>query len=328
MVMDINHRDVISIYHNVDMDGWTSAAIVFNYAYKNRYSVEFVGKHHESPVNIDRILSFYTPNIIIVSDYSLEPEDAKKIIDSDVKLFWFDHHISAIRKYVESGLINISEEDMTNKSMIHEIRNDNYWFKVSTGYSGCELTYTALNKNKELPEFVRLVGRYDVWDQNDFNRSSSLQLATHLIEDVKNPSSPFWDEAFSGNNLERLLESGEILKKYKSIENKRIAKKHGFFLNWKGYNWLCINATGNSLIGDGVFDPEIHDGILLFSAFPSLDINSTITWKVSMYHHSTLPEEKKISNDFSKIAIEYGGGGHAGACGFTCKKLPFFEQGV
>jgi len=41
-------------------------------------------------------------------------------------------------------------------------------------------------------------------------------------------------------------------------------------------------------------------------------------WTVSLYH-----APGKEHHDLSKIAVIHGGGGHKGACGFTCSILPF-----
>ena len=43
-------------------------------------------------------------------------------------------------------------------------------------------------------------------------------------------------------------------------------------------------------------------------------------WSVSLYHAK---HRKEL--DLSLIAVKYGGGGHRGACGFTCDKLPFLK---
>jgi hypothetical protein len=72
---------------------------------------------------------------------------------------------------------------------------------------------------------------------------------------------------------------------------------------------------------DGIFCREIarlhfavrpeHEGLFGFNWTGK-------KWRVSLYH---APHRTDI--DLSVIAVKYGGGGHRGACGFRCDKLPF-----
>jgi uncharacterized protein len=84
-------------------------------------------------------------------------------------------------------------------------------------------------------------------------------------------------------------------------------------MQWEGLNFLCINtARFNSLIFASRDVPDTgHDALMGFS------FNGT-SWLVSLYH-----ARHRTDIDLSSIAIRNGGGGHKGACGFVCDKLPF-----
>ena len=113
-----------------------------------------------------------------------------------------------------------------------------------------------------------------------------------------------------------------MYKAYQKKLDEATMSSSAFTVAWRGYVWLAANTLGNSQIADSAFVPGVHDGVLLFSCLG----HGKKPWKVSMYSHASLPEEKKASLDFSVIAKEYGGGGHPGACGFMCDWPPFLEK--
>ena len=89
--------------------------------------------------------------------------------------------------------------------------------------------------------------------------------------------------------------------------------KASFLAKWEGLTFLCLNGRGNSLTFASLDVPETgHDALLMFF------LNAHREWVVSLYH-----ARHRTDLDLSTIAVRNGGGGHKGACGFTCKTLPF-----
>jgi len=79
----------------------------------------------------------------------------------------------------------------------------------------------------------------------------------------------------------------------------------------KKYRCICLNTPlFSSQSFEGVWDPEKHDVMVAFAKM------ATGKWKVSLY--STKPEI-----DCGAIAKTFSGGGHKGAAGFVCDKLPW-----
>lgn len=188
------------------------------------------------------------------------------------------------------------------------------------------------------PFAVRLAGEYDIWDKRDPraeifqfglrsinlegrwnelltpNRKPTIAELEALIDvgHVKDLLEP--DGTSAPALVHGLLANGKIIQDYQQHVDKGLMRSRGFDLTWEGLRFLCVN-TGrfNSLTFASAVDPSKHDALLGFAW------NGKI-WTVSLYH-----AEHNKGIDLSAIAVKYGGGGHRGACGFTCDKLPFLS---
>lgn len=108
-----------------------------------------------------------------------------------------------------------------------------------------------------------------------------------------------------------LIEVGHFVLKYKRKADARTAEK-AFLLEFEDLKFLAVNsAGGGSAVLDSRDKPETgHDALMVF-------FYTGKQWVVSMYHAG---HRKDV--DLSVIAARYGGGGHAGACGFTADVPP------
>lgn len=340
---------VVCVHHGADLDGWTSAALVQRWAKENNMQPFFFPMNYNAPVRCKELMEAFRPKYFIVADYSLTPDEYQELDDTRRKLgvecefIWCDHHISAVRDWHREGLL--SDMDMANFECGSYVRiiggifsDDEPNVDVTThgtdmhillckGQSGCRLLHKMLFPEEYiLPSFVFYVDRYDVWDLDPDIRpdAEALQLACKVY-DVQNPASDFWKEVIyqpyekAAIRTEELIQEGRKYAAYQEKLNETAMEALSFTVEWHGHTWLAANITGNSQVADSIFDPDIHDGVLLFSYTGYGDK----PWKVSMYNHRLLPAEKQKSQDFSTIAKEYGGGGHPGACGFRCAQLPF-----
>lgn len=163
------------IYHSIDLDGWMSAAIV-KYWYEKNHSNYFIqdgidgqklynGVSTNNPGNkkinhVDSItfigfnngdklpdLSEYDK--IIMCDISFSGNVMREISHS-AKLIWIDHHISSMND------VNKSYEEWNLIPPIKSILGIR-----DIHYAACELTWKYFFPNEEMPEIVRLLGRYD-----------------------------------------------------------------------------------------------------------------------------------------------------------------------
>ena len=76
---------------------------------------------------------------------------------------------------------------------------------------------------------------------------------------------------------------------------------------------ICANrGFTNSKLFDSVYDPDKHHMMVTFVRMKL----PAEKWTVSMY-------STREDVECGEVAVKYGGGGHKGAAGFQCDKLPF-----
>ena len=129
---------------------------------------------------------------------------------------------------------------------------------------------------------------------------------------------PLQTEDFPGNRSHRSLlgalklstleEQGRLVLDYRDAYNSKLWRSFGYFTKFEGYKCTALNSgAANSSLFDSVDEeydlmlPHVWDGK---------------KWSVSIYPHNS-------NINVSEIAKKYGGGGHPGAAGFTCKELPW-----
>ena len=118
--------------------------------------------------------------------------------------------------------------------------------------------------------------------------------------------------------VEWLLERGSVVQGYQQRMDAEIIRAKGFTIRWHGLLLLCCNAARyNSHLFTAGLRPE-HDGCLGWHY-------DGRQYRVSLYGVPGKPDV-----DLSKIAVQYGGGGHKQACGFVLplKALPFLDPNL
>lgn len=280
------------IYHRKDLDGFCSGAIARMWAEQEGYQVKMIGWDYNDPRLDDSLLDV---ELLIITDLSLPIDQMKKL---DYRTRWIDHHRSAIKDSIEHGYNNLlgSRKEGDSAACLTWM----YFFE----------DFRQTENYSLLPRLVYWVDRYDVWKQ-DVGDSISFDEVIHIqnmlrvyFEDPKDqhqfnhwchflrtqedPSITFGMEA---DLINKIIKDGE----------ERIAKNHFTIPSWEGYSWTALNAGGGSKVLKSV-DTSKTDGIMMFT------FNGD-RWVFSLYG------EKGF--DFSIIAKSYGGGGHAGACGFS-----------
>lgn len=228
------------------------------------------------------------------------------------QMVWIDHHKTSIDKWPKD---------------IPGYRID--------GVAACRLAWQWFNKGKDgyavnvpsmremyfdrkvnEPLAIQLAGEYDVWDKRN-PWAETFQYGLRVEDPVwetllRSPEDPSSD-AYA---LE-IVNKGEAAQKYSQRNDASICNSRTWLMEWEGLKWLCVNsARFNSLFFAAKDVPETgHDALLGF-CFDGKN------WTVSIYH-----AKHRTDLDLSRIAVKYGGGGHRGACGFTCSFPPFLQKG-
>lgn len=277
----ITGTDMIGIYHDRDLDGITSGAII-KYKYPH---AKIIGYDYGNDFNYD-----ISGEPIIMADVSMPmPQMNKLAKESNWQMTWIDHHISAItdyEKYVGKG-----------QSFCNAILNNEY--------SACEGVWRYLFPEIEVPRAVKLLSEYDTWKNSDKQRWNNEILPFQFGMRVHcNSVESFPVEVFKNDDIiDLIIQHGLIVLKYQSQVNETQCKKASFEVEFEGLRAICLNGGGfNSDVFKSVYDESKHDIMMPFQY-------DGRKWTISLY--STKPEI-----DCSVIAKKYGGGGHKQASGF------------
>jgi oligoribonuclease NrnB/cAMP/cGMP phosphodiesterase (DHH superfamily) len=180
----------------------------------------------------------------------------------------------------------------------------------STSFSGCELTWKFFFEDKEMPTFVRYLGRYDIWDKSNLMSWNStylpFQYGLRTFNTKPLVNKDVWESLFSGDVvfIENIINTGHKILSYTKKTNAESAEVNSFEAKLAGYdyNFICMNTNHRSSAAlEAVYNPIKHDGMLVFSYGPK-------GWGGSIYTTKDI--------DMSLIAVSLGGGGHKQACGF------------
>jgi len=278
-------RRTVCFYHSSDLDGKCSAAIV---------SLVVPGAVLV-PINYGQEFPWETiarAETVIMVDFSLQPfSDMVRLADAGPDLVWIDHHKTALQDAAEAGW---------TAGTVQGIRR--------VGIGACVLTWESLLPAAPVPEAVRLLGEYDVWDHHD-ERCLPLQYGLRLCDN--RPTSPVWGKVFHDDICE-ILNDGEIVLRYQQQQNKAASRAVCFDTVLDGVRLVAANyGPANSQFFDSVFDAAMHDAMCLFQWRPKAN-----AWAVSLFSNEGGP-------DVGAICKARGGGGHKGAAGFQCSVLPF-----
>lgn len=284
----------IIFYHKSDFDGVCSAAIIL----RKFPCCELYGLEHDgSSFPWDKV-SFSDSIIrrkVYLVDFSLDVVSMGRL-NSVCDLVWIDHHISSITSCCDLDIPGLR----------------------SASYSACELVWRYINPSFSLPLSVKYLGIYDSWRNSDKVLWEKSVVPFHYgmlcVPSLMSPSYYLWDSLFCDDSLVPLiLEAGFSIKSYQDGINRRIALSHSYEVDFFGNRCIVLNTQGKgSSSFDSIYDPSKHDLMLSYSYS-----GSSSRWLISLY-------STKSDIDCSEIAVNFGGGGHKGAAGFSSVNFPDF----
>lgn len=274
---------ICCVYHSRDLDGWMSAAIT-KLAYGN---IDLIGYDYGDDLPD---LDAYDWMILVDIAFPIEVMTQLAIAR---KIKWIDHHISAILEWQ-----NIKLDDLSDKiPQIEGIRN--------TQFAACELCWQFFFPDKQMPEIVRLLGRYDC-----FGHKGTAEEKTVL--EFQYAARTYWtspDHCYEAllhddtRTVALFTEIGMGIHKYLCTEAKQIYSKR-FDLLIDGYKFGCVNRERFNPINFGInYHSDGYDGFMCF------------WYDGKKYSYSLYNDNGQV--DCSEIAKRRGGGGHKGASGFV-----------
>lgn len=285
---------MIGYYHNKDLDGFSSGAIM-----KRKHpNAKFIGYDYGQPFEIP------IGQPIMMADVSLPMSTMFKIAQaSNFQFLWIDHHVSAIKEY-ESWLLDINKnhDDKTLSPIKAVLQN---------GIAACEIAWNFFFKDEEMPLAIRLLGEYDTWRNQDKNRWENEILPFQFgMRQICNSLETFpmhLLEVGSEKDVEKIIENGKIILSYQEQVNETNCKQ-SFEFEFEGLKAICLNGSMfNSNVFKTIYNEENYDIMLIFQYTGKF-------WKFSIY-------TTKDDIDCSAIAKSKGGGGHKKASGFQIEDI-------
>ncbi len=295
------------LYHKLDLDGHCSGAIA-------RY---FTPECKMYPYNYGDQFPFdeiKDGEKVLMVDCSTNPKDLMLELDRRYDLFVIDHHVS----FIESDIAKFLKGVFVN------------------GRAACSLTWDHFSPNTKMPDLVHLLGKYDVWDNED-KKSWNERILPIQMGMKMYPTDPGTDEGYEiwenyfydylnepGHlfpmidrhyvDLEfNLRNSGTTILEYQKQEDAKTAKLFAFEAEFDGMKAICMNSTRfNTMVFESVWDKEKYDIMMGWA-----NVKGEY-FTCSMYTN-------KEGIDVSKIAVKHGGGGHVQAAGFQCKNVTLID---
>lgn len=285
------------VYHRTDMDGVLSGYIARKAIQGT--DIRYLDYNYEPITGPEIEKSMPNLKEMYILDCSLPVDTVTYLLKKGVEVVWCDHHITAIKDAGETYLGYLNHKSMCN-----------------TEESGCMLTWKYFHKEKKPPKIVKLVNIYDTWDTDNVWWDQADAINCFLMVNQYRVMDPRWDYLFTNSvTLTKFINKGKDYLQAVGAFNNRIANRFGGTLTWEGVKFYMLNSSGNSQKASNVPNDLDHEAILLYRYDPNIR-----RWKISLYNSSHL----KAKPDLSVIACKFeDGGGHKGACGFTCEELPF-----
>ena len=292
---------MICFYHSADFDGHCGGAIV-KLAHPDcvLYPINY-----GDPVPWELVKG----EDVVMVDFGLQPfGDMIRLKSLANDLVWIDHHRTALNDY---DLADISRP-------WRGIRRE--------GIGACALTWEYFFPGEPMPEAVRLLAEYDVWNHSDPS-TLPFQYGMRLEETDPKASMAIWecllvtgrpiiesvamDGSALGDDLtQTIISKGRLILDYERRQNEIYAKAACFETTLGAYHCIAANRIlANSQLFDSVWNPEKYDFMLMFGWRKG-------AWRISLY-------TTRDDLEAGAVAKQYGGGGHPQAAGFECQELPF-----
>jgi len=280
------------------MDGKCCGAIV-NYFYKKMFGnnvpdIDFRPINYKDVFPLDDIGE---GDKVYILDFSLEIDVMDKLVEKTRHVIWIDHHISTAVKYQ----FKIAEYEEKGVNVILDISK-----------AACQLTWEHFEgecDEDDIPVVIKYLADYDLWKFDFGEYTKAFQLYTSI--ENTHPTSDIWEEWLTWNKIHSYASDlGFALKQYEVNKNEDFCNQWAFYAKLKGLRAICCNVRSGSQFFDSV-DPETYDICVPF-------VYDGKKYTVSLYAN----HERGKNIDCSKIAESFNGGGHRGAAGFQCEKLP------
>jgi nanoRNase/pAp phosphatase (c-di-AMP/oligoRNAs hydrolase) len=166
--------------------------------------------------------------------------------------------------------------------------------------SGAVLTWEYFFPESKIPDLLLYIQDRDLWQ---WKLENSRQVSA-AIRDL-DMRFGVWERYLHIDNILELAEKGSVILEHQNKQVKKIVASNIALQNIAGYDVPCVNST--SLISE--IGGEISKGFAFGAVY--FETNSKRVYGL---------RSSKDGVDVSKIAAQFGGGGHYHAAGFSIEK--------
>ena len=285
---------VICIYHGRDLDGWASGAIVKKWCEENDHEIELIGWDYGLDVPLNTIVdgSDILCDALFICDVMLPKDDMENLYECGVNMIWCDHH--------ESSLKDAKDMQFNNCDGIRTV-----------DFAGCELTWKYCFPDEDIPIFIEYLGKYDSHREMDDENKNGILHIQYAARAYITCVDDFEDQYFDDSGwIDSWIDAGSAILSYVKTDSRETYKKHKFDVNIDGHNCVCVpRERFNPVNYDIDYHADGYEAAVCFWYKAEANV-----WEFSIYN-----ENGEL--DVSEIAKKMGGGGHAGASGFTVEDI-------
>jgi oligoribonuclease NrnB/cAMP/cGMP phosphodiesterase (DHH superfamily) len=223
---------------------------------------------------------------VLIVDFALPLEDMQRIKDNS-ELIWIDHHKSAI-------------EELASLSDLPGLR--------SMDEAACVLTWQHFFVDQPLPDAVKYIGDRDVW-RHAFEETTTFGEGL-FQEDTSPANDALWQPLLEGDSelIDKLIAHGKILHRARLKRIWGSVTHEGFEVQFEGHRTLVINNHGSGEMGEY----SRQRGYEIAYCYVDRHHEGKLITRVTLFSEQV---------DVSQIARKFGGGGHAGAAGFSFERV-------
>lgn len=303
----IEKLKVLIIFHKVDTDGYTSAAIV-----KMVYpDADILGWNYKDPIpNVDGY------DLVILVDVTLnENGDYTWMHENKHKMIWIDHHFAAIDAVNDDNIPGI-----------HPRRKD---VKKEDEVGACIYTWRHFFGNAPIPKHVLYCGLYDVFNKTgrygaDWDTVWNYMLAMDKV--FKWELSPE-EKVLEAERLileddcviEKIATNAVVLEEARALKESKLFAEHSTEFIFNGVKAYKLNTVGMKNLGRPASlmrSKMDHEECIVFQICYQQPNGK---YKVSIRVSETCDlDANKIAKSFDE-----GGGGHekASGCDMTTEQI-------
>lgn len=294
---------------HTDPDGWISAHLVLRHLGFPTQIKLIPWSYHMSTKEVEQEAKL--ANEIYLVDVTLP---AEFMLEHASKILRFDHHKSAVEgEFPWAGKLKADYSVITLPGYL-DVSG-----KQAEQIAACELVWKTLWPNEEMPDFVRLTGRYDVWDHDSENNTKAFfSTVVNLEQKVGFSDFVYMNLEKEFQDMDKILEEGkqflaakELVRKEDCDTSVAIQKVFGHVIAVANYSAV----EGSAWFADTKAQhPEVEGFLKIGYKFYQK------CWKGSCYSvDENFSALDFVQNFRSVISPEHlqSMGGHKNACGFS-----------